>query len=220
LNVSSFGLNTKYYCAFIPSPYSRVMNQEAAYISTREAAELLGISLRTAQLWVENGALLAWKTSGGHRRILLHSVQKILDERERSAVDVVRAPDARLKVAIVEDDPDVVTLLQMMLSGLNFPCDVQTRSDGFKGLILLGTFRPDVLIADLNMPDMDGFRMLRSIQGSEFAPRQIIVTTALSASEITERGGVPLEALVLQKPYPLSLLENALRQAYAVSRPL
>ena len=194
------------------------MNQEAAYISTREAAELLGISLRSAQLWVENGALLAWKTSGGHRRILLHSVQKILDERERSAVDVVRAPDARLKVAIVEDDPDVVTLLQMMLTGLDFPCDVQTRSDGFKGLILLGTFRPDVLIADLNMPDMDGFRMLRSIQGSEFAPRQIIVTTALSASEITERGGVPLEALVLQKPYPLFLLENALRQAYAVSR--
>ena len=194
------------------------MNQEAAYISTREAAELLGISLRTAQLWVENGALLAWKTSGGHRRILLQSVQKILDERERSAIDLVRAPDARLKVAIVEDDPDVVTLLQMMLTGLDFPCDVQTRSDGFKGLILLGTFRPDVLIADLNMPDMDGFRMLRSIQGSEFAPRQIIVTTALSASEITERGGVPLEALVLQKPYPLSLLENALRQAYAVSR--
>jgi excisionase family DNA binding protein len=196
------------------------MNQEAAYISTREAAELLGISLRTAQLWVENGALLAWKTSGGHRRILLHSVQKILDERERSAIDLVRAPDARLKVAIVEDDPDVVTLLQMMLTGLDFPCDVQTRSDGFKGLILLGTFRPDVLIADLNMPDMDGFRMLRSIQGSEFAPRKIIVTTALSTSEITERGGVPAEALVLQKPYPLSLLENALRQTYAVSQPL
>ena len=196
------------------------MNQEAAYISTREAAELLGISLRTAQLWVENGALLAWKTSGGHRRILLHSVQKILDERERSAIDSVRAPDARLKVAIVEDDPDVVTLLQMMLTGLDFPCDVQTRSDGFKGLILLGTFRPDVLIADLNMPDMDGFRMLRSIQGSEFAPRKIIVTTALSTSEITERGGVPAEALVLQKPYPLSLLENALRQTYTVSQPL
>ena len=196
------------------------MNQEAAYISTREAAELLGISLRTAQLWVENGALLAWKTSGGHRRILLHSVQKILDERERSTIDLVRAPDARLKVAIVEDDPDVVTLLQMMLTGLDFPCDVQTRSDGFKGLILLGTFRPDVLIADLNMPDMDGFRMLRSIQGSEFAPRKIIVTTALSTSEITERGGVPAEALVLQKPYPLSLLENALRQTYTVSQPL
>jgi len=196
------------------------MNQEAAYISTREAAELLGISLRTAQLWVENGALLAWKTSGGHRRILLHSVQKILDERERSAIDLVRAPDARLKVAIVEDDPDVVTLLQMMLTGLDFPCDVQTRSNGFEGLILLGTFRPDVLIADLNMPDMDGFRMLRSIQGSEFAPRKIIVTTALSTSEITERGGVPAEALVLQKPYPLSLLENALRQTYTVSQPL
>jgi excisionase family DNA binding protein len=189
------------------------MSHDAAYISTREAAELLGISLRTAQLWVENGALLAWKTTGGHRRILLHSVQKIIDERKNaSAEPILQSPQA-LKIAIVEDDPDVVSLLKMTIESLDFASIVQTRSDGFKGLIMLGTFQPDILIADLNMPDMDGFRMLRSIEGSEFSPKKIIVTTALSTAEITERGGLPPGALILQKPYPLGLLEEALISA-------
>ena len=189
------------------------MSHDAAYISTREAAELLGISLRTAQLWVENGALLAWKTSGGHRRILLHSVQKIIDERNNASAEPILESPQALKIAIVEDDPDVVSMLKMTIESLDFASIVQTRSDGFKGLIMLGMFQPDVLIADLNMPDMDGFRMLRSIEGSEFSPKTIIVTTALSLAEIAERGGLPPGALVLQKPYPLGLLEEALISA-------
>lgn len=189
------------------------MSQDAAYISTREAAELLGISLRTAQLWVENGALLAWKTTGGHRRILLHSVQKIVDERNNASAEPVLESPQALKIAIVEDDPDVVSLLKMTIESLGFASIVQTRSDGFKGLIMLGMFQPDVLIADLNMPDMDGFRMLRSIEGSEFSPKKIIVTTALGLAEIAERGGLPPGALILQKPYPLGLLEEALISA-------
>ena len=86
------------------------MNQEAAYISTREAADMLGVSLRTAQLWVENGALLAWKTTGGHRRILLHSVQKILDERKLASGQAPSTNPQALNIASVEDDPDVVAL--------------------------------------------------------------------------------------------------------------
>lgn len=189
------------------------MSHDAAYISTREAAELLGISLRTAQLWVENGALLAWKTTGGHRRILLHSVQKIIDERNNASAEPILESPQALKIAIVEDDLDVVSLLKMTIESLGFASIVQTRSDGFKGLIMLGMFQPDVLIADLNMPDMDGFRMLRSIEGSEFSPKKIIVTTALGLAEIAERGGLPPGALILQKPYPLGLLEEALISA-------
>ena len=189
------------------------MSNDAAYISTREAADLLGISLRTAQLWVENGALLAWKTTGGHRRILLHSVQKIIDERKNASAEPIPQSPQALKIAIVEDDPDVVSLLKMTIESLDFASIVQTRSDGFKGLIMLGMFQPDVLIADLNMPDMDGFRMLRSIEGSEFSPKKVIVTTALSLAEIAERGGLPPGALVLQKPYPLGALEEALLSA-------
>ena len=37
-------------------------------LTTAQAAKILGVSTRTAQLWMENGALASWKTPGGHRR--------------------------------------------------------------------------------------------------------------------------------------------------------
>jgi excisionase family DNA binding protein len=39
------------------------------FSTTREVAKVLGVSLRTVQLWAEAGLLEAWRTEGGHRRI-------------------------------------------------------------------------------------------------------------------------------------------------------
>lgn len=50
-------------------------------LTTREAAQLLGIAVSTAQLWIENGALPAWKTPGGHRRVRLSDVSALLREQ-------------------------------------------------------------------------------------------------------------------------------------------
>ena len=52
-------------------------------LTTREAAKLLGIAVSTAQQWIENGALPAWKTPGGHRRVRLSDVSALLRERAR-----------------------------------------------------------------------------------------------------------------------------------------
>ena len=46
------------------------------YCTTREAAKILGTSLRTIQLWVESGILQAWKTPGGRRRVTRESMQQ------------------------------------------------------------------------------------------------------------------------------------------------
>ena len=186
------------------------MISDDAYVSTREAADLLGISLRTAQLWVESGVLLAWKTSGGHRRILRKSVNALLEERARQAnapASKGKAGAAR-KLVIVEDDQDLTRLIELSLSDLAEPLEIRSAKDGFEGLVLIGQFRPDVVIADLNMPGMDGFRMINSLLGSEFAPAKIIVSTALSSADILARGGLPDSVDILQKPYSLELLEQ------------
>jgi excisionase family DNA binding protein len=49
-----------------------------SFCTTRQAAILLNVSLRTAQLWVEKGLLEAWKTTGGHRRISRASINRRL----------------------------------------------------------------------------------------------------------------------------------------------
>ena len=53
------------------------MADDRSYCSTAEAARSLGVSIRTIQLWVDGGFLAAWKTAGGHRRILLDSVDRL-----------------------------------------------------------------------------------------------------------------------------------------------
>ncbi|MBT8518766.1 response regulator [Polynucleobacter paneuropaeus] len=186
------------------------MSSEDAYVSTREAADLLGISLRTAQLWVESGVLLAWKTSGGHRRILRQSVDALLAERARQSGTSVKksAANDALKVVVVEDDQDLLRLIELSLSDLPSPTEVRSAKDGFAGLVLIGQFLPDLVIADLNMPGMDGFRMIQSLIGSEFAPTKIIASTALSPADIELKGGLPDSVEILQKPYSLDLLEE------------
>jgi hypothetical protein len=186
------------------------MNPENAYVSTREAAELLGISLRTAQLWVESGVLLAWKTSGGHRRILRESVDALLRERVRQASGNTSKNDHKsaLKIVIVEDDQDLLRLIELSLSDIEPPVAIRCARDGFEGLVLIGQFHPDLVIADLNMPGMDGFRMIQSLIGSEFAPKKIIASTALSPADIEIKGGLPDSIDILQKPYSLETLEE------------
>lgn len=56
-------------------------NGDDPILTTREAAKLLGIAVSTAQQWIENGVLPAWKTPGGHRRVRLSDVSALLRER-------------------------------------------------------------------------------------------------------------------------------------------
>ncbi|MEM8513113.1 excisionase family DNA binding protein [Massilia sp. MP_M2] len=50
-------------------------------LTTREAAQLLGVAVSTAQVWMESGDLPAWKTPGGHRRVRHSAVMRLVRER-------------------------------------------------------------------------------------------------------------------------------------------
>lgn len=47
-------------------------------LTTREAAQMLGVAVSTAQAWMEGGALPTWKTPGGHRRVRRSAVLQLL----------------------------------------------------------------------------------------------------------------------------------------------
>jgi excisionase family DNA binding protein len=66
------------------------MNEDDPILTTREAAQLLGVAVSTVQIWMESGALPAWKTPGGHRRVRMSAVRQ-LQMRQRDARIV---PDA------------------------------------------------------------------------------------------------------------------------------
>lgn len=179
--------------------------------STREAAAMLGVSLRTAQLWVESGVLRAWKTAGGHRRILTSSVEALLKERKQALESP--ASNRPFKLLVVEDDPDLLKLYGLHVANWALPITLVTATNGFEGLIRVGEAKPDLLIADLNMPGVDGFRMIRSLRANpDFRNMDIVVVTALGKDEIADRGGLPDDIPVYTKPAPFSVLEQRVRE--------
>lgn len=191
-------------------------------ISTREAADRLGVSVRTIQLWVESGILEAWKTPGGHRRIPLDSVLDMLQKRSRSRQQLsdghkpYPAQDKdTLRVLVVEDDPHLQEIYKLGISGLPFKVELETAFDGFSGLIRAGRMRPHVIIADLMLPGMDGFRMIRSLLDTpETANIKIYVISALTSAEIVERGGLPEQVQSFVKPAPLALVMRLLSDEF------
>lgn len=61
-------------------------------LTTRAAAEMLGVAVSTAQQWIENGAIPSWKTPGGHRRVRLSDVQRLVGERAEGGSHDASAP--------------------------------------------------------------------------------------------------------------------------------
>ena len=61
-------------------------------LTTRAAAELLGVAVSTAQQWVESGAIPSWKTPGGHRRVRLSDVEHVIEQKTAAALVRLLAP--------------------------------------------------------------------------------------------------------------------------------
>lgn len=168
------------------------------YYTTIQAAKLLGVSVRTVQLWVESGELEAWKTAGGHRRIVIGSVDDYLTRQKSS--DSPLSSDLK-RILIVEDNPTVAKFYQAAISSWKLPIDVVVAEDGFNGLVEIGRRPPDLLVSDIYMPGMDGLQMIRSLYKSEqLSGDRIIVISGLSNEEIAERGGVPADVTFFSKP--------------------
>lgn len=186
-------------------------------ISTREAGKLLGVAVRTVQLWVESGVLPAWKTAGGHRRIARSAVELLVEQRQRAiSRSLSRNTPAEvgpLKMVLVDDDPDYTLLFSTMVKHWDFPVSLTTAADGFTGLVKIGQVQPDVVVTDLSMPGMDGFQMVRSLESSQpnVQVGRVIVTSALSPDAVLARGGLPDGVLYFQKPIPFAELREAVR---------
>lgn len=185
----------------------------ADYCSTKEAAASLGVSHRTVQLWVENGTLQAWRTAGGHRRITVESVNRLVDGRRIA----IGAPPAQAsapalgkpRVLVVDDDPLMLRLYELEMAGWGLDLEVVKANNGFEALIRIGEQRPDLLVSDLNMPGMDGFRMIRTLrEDSGTAGMNMIVVSGLDRATIKAMG-LPTDIPVFPKPVPFGELRGA-----------
>ena len=115
-------------------------------------------------------------------------------------------------ILVVEDNPDMRTGLQVSLEIEDY--SVVTANDGEEALALLATFVPDLILADLKMPHMDGLQLLDEIRKNEaWVDIPVIIVTAVMdptiQSDIKDRG---VHAYIT-KPFKLVALLDAVAEA-------
>jgi diguanylate cyclase (GGDEF)-like protein len=89
------------------------------------------------------------------------------------------------RVLVVDDDPFIARLLEIELRAVGY--DVRLASDGQEALETIGEWLPDLVLADVMMPNMDGFELTRRLrQDSRTATVSVIMLTArgLSADKL------------------------------------
>jgi excisionase family DNA binding protein len=180
------------------------------YCGTSYAARLLKLSVGTIQNLVESNTLKAWKTQGGHRRISLQSIQEYQYANNLEPASLY-SNDAKVRVLVVEDDESTRLMYQAYFDRWSLPLDVVIYASAMEALLDMPAMQPQVLLTDLNMPDMDGFKFIKTLREHKlFASLPVIAITGLTTTQIEEKGGLPKDVQILQKPIDMEWLRGFL----------
>jgi signal transduction histidine kinase len=119
------------------------------------------------------------------------------------------------KILVVDDDK---MIRQMLIEALTMDHNylVEEASNGIEASIKLGTYRPDLVILDIFMPEMDGLEVCRSIKAEpELADMNVIITTGYpehsKLDEIAELGFTN----IFYKPFDLKLFKEGIERILA-----
>ncbi len=157
-----------------------------AVITSPEADERICVELSARGLnvpvisWV-----LPWDLShAGRHGVRGYLVKPVAPEAVLSVMRQVERQDAETTVLLVDDDPDAVRLLEVMLLSLPRPYTILKAYDGARALAIMRETVPDVVFMDLVMPGMDGEQTLTRMRADErLCHVPVVVISARDASE-------------------------------------
>jgi two-component system, OmpR family, response regulator VicR len=174
-------------------------------LTTFEAARLCRVSYNTIKNWIKRSLLPAYRTAGGHMRIKADDL-RIFCREHKIPLDE-RAEPLRRKVLIVDDEESVRDALREALATYPEKLDIYTAADGFEAGSFMEAVRPDVVILDLVMPGMDGFKVCQSIKHSPALSHvKIMVLTGYGSERNMERAAELGADVCLSKPIDRTVL--------------
>lgn len=134
------------------SVHKRDLDHKASqFLSTAEAARLLGLSTTLVQTLVDQGDLKGWKTRGGHRRIALDSIMEY-QNASRHVVGSQTKFSQKPRVTVVIDSAELIHSLKIEYQLWNLPVDVHFFESVTEALLDLSSKRPDMIVVEMSMP--------------------------------------------------------------------
>jgi two-component system, NarL family, response regulator DesR len=120
-----------------------------------------------------------------------------------------RSRQLPLRLLLVDDSPDVLHDLQLLLELSGEMMIVGQTSNGLEAVTLAASLLPDVILLDLELPGQDGFEATRQIKSQQPAPRVIILSIHASPGDREHARASGADAFVV-KGSSYEVLRNAI----------
>ncbi|WP_062308556.1 excisionase family DNA-binding protein [Polynucleobacter sinensis] len=146
----------------------KAITPEMEYLSTRQSAKVLQVSLGTVQKMVELGELIAWKTRGGHRRILASSLDQQLARRKRA----MRQKSTQNCIAMgifrrIENSHELIESIQSW----QLKVDMEVSVDSLEGLMKAVSITPDLIFLDALIPPVEQVHLIHYLSKNKDTQR-------------------------------------------------
>ena len=141
---------------------------EMEYLSTRQSAKVLQVSLGTVQKMVELGELIAWKTRGGHRRILASSLEQQLQRRKRAMRQ--KTTQHCIAVGIFRRSENGQELLDS-IGDWQLKVEMEVSVDTLEGLMKAVSLAPDLIFLDALIPPVEQVHLIHYLSKNKDTQR-------------------------------------------------
>jgi len=154
-------------------------------LTTGEAAGICKVSQQTIIRCFDAGRLEGFRIPGSRfRRIPRQSLIKFMSQNN---IPLDNLDSGKKKVLIVDDDPEIVELLEEVL-GRDQRYEIKTASSGYDAGMLTEQFRPDLILLDYMLPDVNGNIVCQTIRRNpEFASTKIIIVSGVVKEDEIEQ---------------------------------
>ncbi len=146
--------------------------------TTFDIAKLCDVYPTTVANWIDEGKLNAFSTPGGHRRVNGKDLLKFLKKYKMPVPEELLAQKSgfKKKILIVDDDPKVLRSITEVLKKKRGKDKIYTAVDGFEAGQAVIEFGPDLVILDIMLPGINGFKVCENIREKNKKVKIIAVT--------------------------------------------
>ncbi len=176
--------------------------------TTGEAAKICKVSQQTIIRCFDNGSLKGFRVPGSRfRRIPREQLYAFMRDNN---IPTDALESGKRKVLIVDDDEDVVEMLTDAFAG-DGRFDVRSANNGFDAGMLVKEFRPDIVVLDVMLPDINGKEVCQRVRSDDTLQMVKIIWRSgmVEADKIEGLEGSGANDF-LQKPFQIDqLMERA-----------